>query len=63
MLSAESVSDADVDIVEAWLSELEPCDEIPVVTRAAIHTDQPVAAGVVEYGARSDMMVRVTFPA
>ena len=48
MVNAESVSDADVDIVEAQLSEFEPFDEIPAVTHAAIHTNQPVAAEVVD---------------
>ncbi len=47
MVSGGSVSDADVDIVETQLSEFEPFDEVPAITRATIRTDQPVAAEVV----------------
>lgn len=48
MAGAPGVSDADAAIVEAQLSELEPLDEVPADRRAAIRTDQPIAAEVVD---------------
>ena len=48
MAGAQGVSDADAAIVEAQLSGLEPLDEVPADRRAAIRTDQPVAAEVVD---------------
>ena len=46
--AARGVSDADTAIVETQLSRFEPLDEVPADRRAAIRTDQPVAAEVVD---------------
>ena len=46
--AARGVTDADTAIVEAQLSRFGPLDEVPADRRAAIRTDQPVAAEVVD---------------